>query len=171
MEKQWIQCQTLFSWAPKSLQMMTAAMKLKDICSWKKSYDQPRQLIKEQRHYFATKVHLVKTMEKVLVTYSQYSCLENPRDGGAWWAAIYGVAQSQTRLKQLSSSTSSSSRLIIAFLPRNKCLLISWLQSPSAVILESPKIKFLTVSIVFPSICHEVMGPDAMIFIFLNVEL
>ena len=96
----------------------------------------------------------------------QCSCLENPRDGGAWWAAIYGVAQSQTRLKQLSSSTSSSSRLIIAFLPRNKCLLISWLQSPSAVILESPKIKFLTVSIVFPSICHEVMGPDAMILVF-----
>ena len=51
---------------------------------WKKSYDQPRQLIKEQRHYFATKVHLVKTMEKVLVTYSQYSCLENPMDGGPW---------------------------------------------------------------------------------------
>ena len=96
----------------------------------------------------------------------QCSCLENPRDGGAWWAAIYGVAQSQTRLKQLSSSTSSSSRLIIAFLPRSKCLLISWLQSPSAVILESPKIKFLTVSIVFPSICHEVMGPDAMILVF-----
>ena len=67
----------------------------------------------------------------------QCSCLENPRDGGAWWAAIYGVAQSQTRLKQLSSSTSSSSRLIIAFLPRSKCLLILWLQSPSAVILES----------------------------------
>ena len=96
----------------------------------------------------------------------QCSCLENPRDGGAWWAAIYGVAQSQTRLKQLSSSTTSSSRLIIAFLPRSKCLLISWLQSPSAVILESPKIKFLTVSIVFPSICHEVMGPDAMILVF-----
>ena len=58
------------------------------------------------------------------------------------------------------------SRLLIAFLPRSKCLLISWLQSPSAVILESPKIKFLTVSIVSPPICHEVMGPDAMIFIF-----
>ena len=47
------------------------------------------------------------------------------------------------------------SRLVIAFLPRSKCLLISWLQSPSAVILEAPKIKSLTVSIVFPSICHE----------------
>jgi len=52
------------------------------------------------------------------------------------------------------------SRLVIAFLPRSKCLLISWLKSPFAVILESKKIKSLTVSIVSPSICHEVMGPD-----------
>ena len=58
------------------------------------------------------------------------------------------------------------SRLAIAFLPRNKHLLISWLQSLSAVILEPKKIKSVTVSIVSPSICHEVMGPDAMIFVF-----
>ena len=58
------------------------------------------------------------------------------------------------------------SRLVIVFLTRSKHLLISWLQSPSAVILEPPKIKSDTVSIVSPSICHEVMGPDAMIFIF-----
>ena len=58
------------------------------------------------------------------------------------------------------------SRLVIAFLPRSKHLLISWLQSPSAVILESPKIKSFTVSIVSPSICHEVMGLDAMILVF-----
>ena len=58
------------------------------------------------------------------------------------------------------------SRLVIVFLPRSKCLLISWLQSPSVVILEPPKIKSLTVSIVSPSICHEVMGPDAMILVF-----
>ena len=58
------------------------------------------------------------------------------------------------------------SRLVITFLPRNKCLLISWLQSPSAVILELPKIKSITVLIVSPSICHEVMELDAMIFIF-----
>ena len=57
------------------------------------------------------------------------------------------------------------SRLIIDFLPRSKCLLISWLQSPSAVILEPPKIKSLTASIVSPSICHEVMESDAMILI------
>ena len=55
---------------------------------------------------------------------------------------------------------------MIAFLPRSKHLLISWLWSPSAVILEPPKIKSLIVSIVSPSICHEVMGLDAMIFVF-----
>ena len=56
-------------------------------------------------------------------------------------------------------------RLVIAFLPRSKHLLISWLQSPSAVILEPKKIKSLTISIVSPSICHEVMGLDAMILV------
>ena len=50
------------------------------------------------------------------------------------------------------------SRLVIAFLPRSKCLLILWMQSPSAVTLEPKKIKFVTVSIVSPSICHEAMG-------------
>ena len=58
------------------------------------------------------------------------------------------------------------SRLLIAFLPRSKCLLISWLQSPSAVILEPKKIKFVTVSTFFPFICHEGMGPDAMVLVF-----
>ena len=61
------------------------------------------------------------------------------------------------------------SRFVIAFLPRSKHLLISWLQSPSAVILEPKKIKSVAVSIASPSICHEVMGPDAMILAFLNV--
>ena len=58
------------------------------------------------------------------------------------------------------------SRLVIAFVPRSKHLLISWLQSPSVVILEPKKIKSVTVSIVSPSICHEVMGPDGMILVF-----
>ena len=58
------------------------------------------------------------------------------------------------------------SRLVITFLPRSKCLLISWLQSPSAVILEPPKIKSDAISTVSPSISYEVMGPDAMIFVF-----
>ena len=57
------------------------------------------------------------------------------------------------------------SRLVITFLPRSKCLLILRLQSPSAVILEPPKIKCDTVSTLSPSISHEVMGPDAMIFV------
>ena len=58
------------------------------------------------------------------------------------------------------------SKLVITFLPRSKCLLISWLQSPSAVILEPQKIKSVIVSTVSLSICHEVMGPDAMILVF-----
>ena len=58
------------------------------------------------------------------------------------------------------------SRLVITFLPRSKRLLISWLQSPSAVILQPKQIKSVTVSTVSPSICHEVMGPDAMILVF-----
>jgi len=58
------------------------------------------------------------------------------------------------------------SRLVTAFLPRSKRLLISWLQSPSAVVLEPKKIKSVTVSIVSLSTCHEVMGPDAMVLVF-----
>ena len=58
------------------------------------------------------------------------------------------------------------SRFVITFLPRSKHLLILWLKSPSAVILQPPKIKSFTVSIVSPFICHEVMGLDAMIFVF-----
>ena len=64
------------------------------------------------------------------------------------------------------------SRLVIAFLPRRKCLLILWLQSPSAVIffsaviLQPQNIKSATVSTVYPSVCHEVIGPDAMILVF-----
>ena len=57
-------------------------------------------------------------------------------------------------------------RLVIAFLPRNKSLLISWPQLPSAMILEPLKVKSLTVCIVSPSICYEVIGPDAMILVF-----
>ena len=62
------------------------------------------------------------------------------------------------------------SGFVIAFLPRSKHLLISWLQSPSAVILEPKKIKFVTISIVSPSICHEVMGLDAMILVFVGLH-
>ena len=67
--------------------------------------------------------------------------------------------------KVMSLLFNMQSRLVIAFLSRSKHLLISWLQSPSAMILEPKKIKSVTVSIVYPSICHEVMGPDAMKFL------
>ena len=68
--------------------------------------------------------------------------------------------------KVMSLRLNMLSRFVIAFLPRSKCHFISWLQSPSAVILESKKIKSVTVSIVSPAICHEVIGLNAMIFIF-----
>ena len=68
--------------------------------------------------------------------------------------------------KVMSLLLSMLSRLVIAFLPRSKRLLISWLQSPSTVILKPPKIKSVTISTVSLSICHEVMGPDAMILVF-----
>ena len=58
------------------------------------------------------------------------------------------------------------SRLVITFLPSSKCILISWMQSQSAVILEPKKIKSAIISTVYPSICHEVMGPDAMTLVF-----
>ena len=68
--------------------------------------------------------------------------------------------------KAMSLLFNMSSRLVITFLPRSKHLLISWLQSPSAVILEPQKIKSDTVSTVSLSISHEMMGPDAMIVVF-----
>ena len=67
--------------------------------------------------------------------------------------------------KVMSLPSNMLSSLVIAFLPRSKCLLISWLQSPSVAILESKKVKSVIVSIVSPSICHEVMGVDAMILV------
>ena len=114
-------------------------------------------------------------------------------DREAWRAAIYGAAKSRTRMsngtelnshpymttgktialtrqtfvgKVMSLLFNMLSRLVIAFLLRSKGLLISWLQSPSAVILEPKKIKSVTVFIVSPPICHEVMGPDAIILVF-----
>ena len=69
--------------------------------------------------------------------------------------------------KEISLLFNKLSRLVITFLPGSKCLFISWLQSTSAVILEPKKRKSVTVSTFPPSICHEVMGLDAMIFVFL----
>ena len=83
------------------------------------------------------------------------------KDRRAWRATVHGVAKSRTQL-----SDWTELRFVIVFLPKSKHLLISWLQSPSAVILEPKKIKSLTVSIVCPSICYEVMGLGAMILVF-----
>jgi len=81
-----------------------------------------------------------------------------------WGAIAFSVALTRWTFfdKLMSLLFKMLSRLVITFLPRSKHLLISWLLSPSVVILEPPKIKSLTVSIVSPSICCEVMGPDAM---------
>ena len=68
--------------------------------------------------------------------------------------------------KVMSLLLNTLSRFVIAFFPRRNCLLISWLQSLSAAILEPKKIKSVTVPIGSPSICHEVLGPDAMILVF-----
>ena len=76
------------------------------------------------------------------------------------------IALTGQNLSEMSLLFNILSRSVIAFLLRRKRLLISWLQSPFAVILEPKKIKSVTVSIVSPSICHEVMGPDAMVLIF-----
>ena len=104
------------------------------LAPWKESYDQLKQHIKKQRHYFANK------------GLSSQSC---------------GFFS-----KVMSLLFNMLSRLVTAFLPRSKHPLISWLQSPSAVILELKIIKSLTVSIVSPPIFHEVMGPDAVILVF-----
>jgi len=72
--------------------------------------------------------------------------------------------------KVMSLLFNAQSRLVTAFLPRSKCLLISWLHSSSAVILLPKQIKYVTISIVSPCICHEVKGPDAIFLSFLNIE-
>ena len=82
-----------------------------------------------------------------------------------YWKTI-GLARWTVVGKVMSLLFNLLSKLVITFLPRSKCLLISWLQSPFAVILEPPKIKFGTVSTVSPSICLEVIGSDAMILVF-----
>ena len=89
----------------------------------------------------------------------------NPMDCSLPGSSVHGIFQTFV-VKVMSLPLNMLSRLVITFLPRSKRLLISWLQSPSAVILEPPKTKSDTVSTVSPFICHEVMGPDAMIFIF-----
>ena len=87
-------------------------------------------------------------------------------DREAWRAAVHGVTKSQTWL-----SDWTELRVVIAFLPRSKHLLISWLQWPSAVIWSPIKENLFLFSFFSPSICHEVMGPDAMIYVFWTLSL
>ena len=105
-------------------------------------------ILKSRDITLPTKVYLVKAMVFPVVTYGYES-----------WTTKKVECQKLLLLNMLS-------RLVITFLPRSKRLLISWLQSPPAVILEPKKIKSDTVSTVSPSISHEVMGPDAMILVF-----
>ena len=121
------------------------------LAPWKKSCDQPRQHIKKQRYYFAD-----KDLSSQSYGFSSGHVLDVRV--GLWRKLSTEV---MTLLFNMLS------RLIITFLPRSKHLLISWLQSPSTVILEpKKKIKSATISTVSSSIFHEVMGPDAMILVF-----
>ena len=106
-----------------------------------------------------------------------HSSKESILQGSAFFIVQYwntGKTIALTRLifvgKVMSLLFNMLSRLVIVFLPRSKHLLISWLQSPSAVILEPKKIKSATISIVSPSICHEMMGLVAMILVFCSLQ-
>ena len=92
--------------------------------------------------------------------------LSDPMDCSPPGSSIHGIFLARVLEWGAIAFSNMLSRLVITFLPRSKRLLISWLQSPSAVILEPPKMKSITVSRVSPSISHEVMGPDAMILVF-----
>ena len=81
---------------------------------------------------------------------------------------LYGPLLSKWCLWVMSLLFNMLSRFVIAFLPKSKCLVISWLQSPFAVVLKLKKIKPVAVSIFYPSVCHEVMRPEAMISVFWN---
>ena len=133
--------------------MVTAAMKFKDACS-----------LEGRRQWQPTPVFLPGKSHgwRSLVGYSPWGSKESDTT-----KQLHFHFMRQTFVsKVMSLIFNMLSRLVITFLPRNKCLLISWLQSQSAVILELKKIKSVTGSIVSPSICHEVMEPDAMILVF-----
>ena len=92
--------------------------------------------------------------------------LSNPMDCSLPGSSACGIFQARVLEWVAIAFSNMLSRLVITFLPRSKRPLISWLQSASAVILEPPKIKSAIVSTAYPSICHEVMGLDAMILVF-----
>ena len=116
--------------------------------------------LKSLLQHHSSKASILRCSAFFIHTYSHISILSHPY-------LTTGKTIALTRRifvgKVMSLLFNMLSRLVITYLPRSKCLLISWLQSPSAVILQPKKIKSDTVS---PSICHEVMGPDAMIFVF-----
>ena len=99
MEKQWKQWQTLFLGTPKSLQMVTAAMKLKDLLLWRKAMTNLDIVLKSRDVTLPKKVRLVKAIGEGNGTPLQYFCLENPMDRGTWWAAVHRVAKSWTQLR------------------------------------------------------------------------
>ena len=103
-------------------------------------------------------------MFKLVLEKAEEPEIKLPTSAGSWKKHSFGHMDHVGRVMSLLFNMLS--RLVIAFLPRSKCLLISWLQSQSSVILEPPKIKSDTVSTVYPSISHEVMGTDAMFLVF-----
>ena len=110
----------------------------------------------EQLHFHA--------LEEEMATHSSVLAWRIPgmgEPGGLPSMWSHRVGHDWSDLAAAVAAAAAAAKFVIAFLPRSKCLLISWLQSPSAVILEPKKIKSVPVSIVSPSICHEVMGPDA----------
>ena len=107
-----------------------------------------------------------KSINSSVLSFLYSSTLTSIHD---YWKAIALTRQTFVG-KVMSLLFNMLSRLVIAFLPRSTRLLTSWLQPPSAVILEPPKIKSVSVSTVSPSLCQEVMGSDAMILVFLNVD-
>ena len=151
---------------------------------WKESYDQPRWHIKNQRHYFTIKVpssqgygfssgHVwmweldYKECWMLRIDAFELGCWRRLLSLHPYMTTGKTIALTRWTFvdKLMSLLFNMLSRLVITFLPRVS-VFISWLQSPSAVILEPPKIKSATLSTVSPSISHEVMGLDAMILVF-----
>ena len=138
-------------WAPKSLQMATAAMKLKDPYSL-----QSKGL---------SRVFSSTSLKASILWHSAFFMVQRSHPYMTTGKTIALIRWTSVN-KVLFLLYYTLPRFITAFLPRSKHLLVSWLQSPSAVILEPKRIISVTVSIVSPSICHEVIGPGAMILVF-----
>ena len=116
-----------------------------------------QQTLKSLLQHYSLKASILQCSTFFIVQVSHPYMTTGKTIALTWWTFVDKV---------ISLLFNMLSRLVRNFLPRSKLLLISWLQTPSAVILEPPKIKSLAVFIVSPSIRHEVMGPDAMILVF-----